>query len=531
MKRAVIYARYSCSHQTEQSIEGQLTVCNSYAEREGFTIVSTYIDRAMTGRNDFRPDFQRMIKDSANHTFDYVLVYKLDRFARNNYDHVINKKKLKDNGVTLVSACENISDSPDGILLESIYTGLNQYYSAELSEKVKRGNAESRKKGFYTGGYLLYGYKVIDKKYQINDDEAIIVNRIFDEYLSGKMIKEIIEGLNNDNILNKGVPFIKSKITKILSNRKYTGKCNISGTDYDNLFPMIIDEEKFERVQKLLDKKKHKNAKGKAITEYYLSGKLICGRCGSEYVGSNGKSHTGKTYFYYMCSGKKDRNRKCNNTMIRKEQIEKFVFDAIQSKLCEPQVFNEIVDETFELCNTRAKNNQELKNLNKALSEVEKKISNYLKAIEMGIFNEETQNAMNDLIVKKNDYLEKIAIAKAQSARSFTKEEIIKYLESFKKLDYNNPAEIKYLFNVFLKNVIVADGGEIIIICNTISSNNEKTKPLNYKRFGYQSNGGARGIRTLAPVTRSTSLAGKPLEPLEYYSTTKHSFIIPFGCF
>ena len=167
MKRAVIYARYSCSHQTEQSIEGQLTVCNSYAEREGFTIVSTYIDRAMTGRNDFRPDFQRMIKDSANHTFDYVLVYKLDRFARNNYDHVINKKKLKDNGVTLVSACENISDSPDGILLESIYTGLNQYYSAELSEKVKRGNAESRKKGFYTGGYLLYGYKVIDKKYQI----------------------------------------------------------------------------------------------------------------------------------------------------------------------------------------------------------------------------------------------------------------------------------------------------------------------------------------------------------------------------
>ena len=160
----------------------------------------------------------------------------------------------------------------------------------------------------------------------------------------------------------------------------------------------------------------------------------------------------------------------------------------------EYSAFNEIVDETYELCNARAKNSQELKNLNKALSEVEKKISNYLKAIEMGIFNEETQNAMNDLIVKKNDYLEKIAIAKAQSARSFTKEEIIKYLDSFKKLDYNNPAEIKYLFNVFLKNVIVADGGEIIIICNTISSNNEKTKPLNYKRFGYQSNGGAKGL-------------------------------------
>ncbi|MBE5758401.1 MAG: recombinase family protein, partial [Clostridiales bacterium] len=139
MKTAVIYARYSSDSQTEQSIEGQLRVCKDFAERNNIAIINTYIDRAMTGTNDNRPDFQRMIKDSNKRLWDYVIVYKLDRFSRNKYEATIHKHTLSNNGVKLLSAMENIPDTPEGIILESLLEGMNQYYSAELSQKVHRG--------------------------------------------------------------------------------------------------------------------------------------------------------------------------------------------------------------------------------------------------------------------------------------------------------------------------------------------------------------------------------------------------------
>ena len=123
MKCAAIYARYSSDSQSEQSIDGQLRVCNEYAKSHDITIVNTYIDRAMTGTNDNRPDFQRMIKDSSRREWDYVLLYKLDRFSRNKYEMAIHKKILRDNGVRVISATEYIPDSPEAIILESMLEG------------------------------------------------------------------------------------------------------------------------------------------------------------------------------------------------------------------------------------------------------------------------------------------------------------------------------------------------------------------------------------------------------------------------
>ena len=127
-RNAVIYARYSSHSQTEQSIEGQLRVCHEYAQREGFTIVGEYIDRAISGKTDDRPDFQRMISDSRKRAFQYVIVYKLDRFARNRYDSAVYKHKLKQNGVKVVSAMENIGDNPESIILEAVLEASAEYY-------------------------------------------------------------------------------------------------------------------------------------------------------------------------------------------------------------------------------------------------------------------------------------------------------------------------------------------------------------------------------------------------------------------
>lgn len=191
MKKAVIYARYSCDNQTEQSIEGQLRVCNEYAEKHDIKIVGNYIDRAISGTTDNRPDFKKMLKDSNNKEWDYVLVYKFDRFSRNKYESVIHKKSLRDKGISVISAMENIPDTPEGIILESLLEGLNQYYSAELSQKVKRGMRETRLKGNYQGGVRPYGYSNINHKLEVNEEEAKIIKFIFKEYSLGTIGKDI----------------------------------------------------------------------------------------------------------------------------------------------------------------------------------------------------------------------------------------------------------------------------------------------------------------------------------------------------
>lgn len=123
MKTGTIYARYSSNNQTEQSIEGQIRVCREFAQRNGIVIVGTCIDRATTDTNDNREQFQKMLKDSDKKSLDYVLVYKLDRFSRDKYEMTIHKHTLKENGVKLVSAMENIPDSTEGIILESLLEG------------------------------------------------------------------------------------------------------------------------------------------------------------------------------------------------------------------------------------------------------------------------------------------------------------------------------------------------------------------------------------------------------------------------
>ena len=122
--KAVIYARYSSDNQREESIEGQLRECKEYADKNGITILCSYIDRALSAKTDNRPEFQKMVQDSAKGLFDTVLVWKLDRFARNRYDSAHYKAVLRRNGVKVVSATENISDGPEGIIL-GIYVGRN----------------------------------------------------------------------------------------------------------------------------------------------------------------------------------------------------------------------------------------------------------------------------------------------------------------------------------------------------------------------------------------------------------------------
>ena len=169
MANAVIYARYSDGRQREESIEDQVRVCSEAAEREGDRILRVYADKATSGTTtDHRAAFAEMVADSAHGRFERVYVYKTDRFARNRYDSAIYKTKLKRNGVSVVSATEHIEEGPDGILLEAVLEGMAEYYSAALSQNVKRGMRGNALKCKHNV-VRLYGYDLgEDGYYRVN---------------------------------------------------------------------------------------------------------------------------------------------------------------------------------------------------------------------------------------------------------------------------------------------------------------------------------------------------------------------------
>ena len=145
-KKAIIYARYSSHNQSEQSIEGQIRVCSEYALKNNLEVTDHYIDRAISGKTDQRPAFKQMLKDSKEGLFEAVIVYKTDRFARDKYDSAVYKHELRKAGIEIHYAAENIPQGAEGVILESVLEGLAEYYSLELSQKIKRGMYESAMK-------------------------------------------------------------------------------------------------------------------------------------------------------------------------------------------------------------------------------------------------------------------------------------------------------------------------------------------------------------------------------------------------
>ena len=225
MLKAVIYARYSSHNQREESIEGQIRECQAYAERNGFIIIGEYIDRALSGKTDNRADFQRMIRDSEKGHFQAVIMYTLDRFARNRYDSAMYKARLKRNGIKVYYAKQYIPDEPEGIILESVLEGYAEYYSENLSRNIKRGMMENALACKVTGGTTLLGYTIgQDKTYVIDPAGAKIVKEIFQLYADGHSAKEVIDHCNKQGYRTaRNTQFNKNSLRTILTNEKYIG--------------------------------------------------------------------------------------------------------------------------------------------------------------------------------------------------------------------------------------------------------------------------------------------------------------------
>lgn len=459
MKTAVIYARYSSERQTEQSIEGQLTVCNRYAEQNDITIVGQYIDRAMTGTNDNRADFQRMLKDSYKKAWDIVLVYKLDRFSRNKYETAIHKKTLRDNGIKLVSATENIPDTPEGIILESLLEGMAEYYSVELAQKIRRGQEESRKKGNYSGGGIPYGYRAegtrqSGKKLIIQEDEAEIIRYIFNEFIAGRQIQDIYQEFLEKGVLCKGKPFARSTVYSFLTNEKYAGIYRHNGIVYENTYPAIISTDLFDMVKSRLDFNRYGKHKEGVI--YLLRNKIKCGYCGERVNSDSGTARSGVTMRYYKCRNR--RTQHCEQMPVRKELLEKLVIETTLEALNSSSAIEKVATLILAANAKRIADTSVMNILTRQIAELQKSIDNVLNAIEQGIVTNSTKERLEKLEYEKSELEVKLAAEKSRGKLQLQKSDIVRCLKAGIKKDplpmitllvkqvilYNDKIEIYY---------------------------------------------------------------------------------------
>ena len=514
-KRAVIYARFSSHTQTEQSIEGQLRECYDYAKRHDLLIVGEYIDRALTGTTDKRPNFLQMIDDSKKKTFDYVLVYQLDRFARNRYDSANYKAKLKKNGVRVLSAKENITEDASGILIEGVLESMAEYYSAELSQKVRRGIRESLSKGYFIGGYKLFGYDIVDKHWTINPIEAPIVKDMFERYKNGEKAKSIVNRLNDMGIHNKsGAKFTVNSFAKIIRNSKYMGVVISNGQTYNNIVPALVDEQTFKACNDIMDNQRHKQKAVQDHSPYILSGKLFCGNCGTLMTAEDGTSHTGKVYHYYKCFNRKVHKEQCNKANITKEKLEDLVFGKTVEYVLQPSIIDKLAAAVTEKFNESLQKSDTLALLGKEQKQVQKAIDGFLSAIAAGIVTKSTKEKLLDLERQSDELESKIAVEKARQIQPLDVEKVKAFLTYFARKKYQSNEEKNEFFNSFIYRVVLFDDC-IYIFYNTSPNMPTKVKldksdlaelrkyrtnkkntlfePIKFKLGAF---GGGRGIRT-----------------------------------
>ena len=451
---AVIYARYSSDNQREESIEGQIRECTAYAEKNGITVVKHYIDRALSAKTDNRPDFQQMIKDSEKRLFDIVLVWKLDRFARNRYDSAHYEYQLERNHVKLVSATEPISDSPAGIMVKSMLTGMAEYYSAELSEKVVRGMTENVLKGKYNGGTIPIGFKVDEEKFfQVDPLKAPFVVEAFQRYNDGATMKELMNWLNDSGVTtNRNQKFTYNSVQTLLTNKRYIGENHFKDIVMPDSIPAIVDKDLFEEVQLKIKKNSRAPARHKAEDDYLLTTKLFCGMCGAMMFGECGTGRNKVVHHYYKCATAK-RFKTCKKKTVRKEWLEDLVVAETMKLIQDDAVIDAIVAEVMEL---QDQENTTLPLLEKQMREVENGIENMLNAIQAGVLTNSTKSRLEKLEAQQKEL--EVRIAEEKIARPRLSENQVRFwLTRFRKLDPNVKSHRETLINTFVNAVYLYD--------------------------------------------------------------------------
>ena len=471
--RGVIYARYSCDKQREESIEGQLRECRQFAKSQGIDVINEYIDRACSATTDQRPAFQRMISDSYLDRFDVVIVWKSDRFSRNRRQAMAYRDILKENNVKLLSATEPNIEGPAGILFEAMNDGYNEYYIAEMKVKMKRGEKENVLEGKINGGAIPFGFKRTGKyTWEVNEDEAKTVRYIFDTYASEDMtINALVKLLKKKGLFDrKGEPFKHATLYRMLSNRKYIGEYHW-GEVSSNCLPVIVDKGIFDKVQERLKSHHRKAQSFRSDDEFLLSGKIFCGECGSLVVGESGTSRRGKVYRYYKCSKAKHKAQACQLKPIRKEALEGYVcFRALEFLEREANIDRLATEiQKYQMSQSPLQ-----KELEKSIEDTSRKMDNLMKAIEAGLSPIDIKARYNELMDRRTELEHELDEEKCKNP-VMDIEDIKLLLSKCRNVIPETDKEKKMLIDLLVRSIVIKDDGDIDICYNFRESSPKPT--------------------------------------------------------
>ena len=317
MEYAYAYARFSSDRQNETSIDAQLRAIREYAARHGIEIIGVYVDEAVSGKGSAtqkRREYQRMLRDIRKHQASVVLVHKWDRVARNVGEHVNLEMKLQAENVRIVAVAQDFGSNSEGRLTKVVMWALSEYYIDNLASETRKGLKETALKGLHTGGVAPFGYKIVDQRYEVDPYEAYYVQRMFTAALERTGFKDIVAEMAAADIVgHRGAPIRYPQIYEILRNEKYAGVYAYSPEEeksrearrskpnairVEGAVPPIVTKEVFDKVQKIMEGRKHMGRKG----NYLCSGLVYC-QCGARMQAMT-THRKGHEYRRYRCPDK-----------------------------------------------------------------------------------------------------------------------------------------------------------------------------------------------------------------------------------
>lgn len=471
---AVIYARYSSERQNDKSIDDQVRECKKYAKQNDLNVVGIYADHAKTGRNDNRPEFQKMIRDSRRKNFKIVLCWKLDRIGRNAGDYYINERKLLNNGVKIESITEQIPDGPVAAILKGVYVGQAESYSIGLGINVLRGMESNARQCKSCGSMRPFGYLIDDDKNFIPDPEtAPYVTQMFDMFVNrGMMYKQIADFMNDRGFRTlKDKPFTGNYVKRILRNPKYKGTFKFGKTVIEDGIPALVDKKLFDRAQAMMDSF-HKYKPRQKGEIFMLLGKLYCGNCGSMMVADGGTSRSGKVYHYYACKGRKKHLKDCDVKSIRRDELDKFVIDKTKEYILTDEVVGQIVQFAMELQQQSDESALVLK-LEKDLKEKQKQIDNLMELLMNGWASDEIKTKLGDLEEEKKSIETALTVAE-MNVNEIDPDAMEWRLKEYRDIESIDDSLAREMIDSLVNSVVVDN--ETITIVYNFSGNKKDTE-------------------------------------------------------
>ena len=455
MKTAFIYARYSSDQQREESIDAQLRACRGWCFNNSVEILNEYIDEARSATSDKRPGFQAMIQ--ALPGVDYIVVHKFDRFSRDRYDMAYYKRLIKKTGARLVSVLEPLDDSPESIILESLYDGMAEFYSRNLAREVMKGLKENAYRCRHTGGAPLYGYKVNpDKTYRIDPLEADVVRQVFKLYVDGYRYEDIVKAVAPQKTL------AKSAINSMLSNERYNGvyvfgrqtraaknshalKPQEEQVRIPGGMPQIIDDNTWAMAWARLHDRRH-NAASKVKFPYLFQGKIVC-TCGKTMVAwtSTGKGHT---YGYYRCPDK------CGMPAIRADKFDRAFLQAFSRSVQTDEVTVDRIMAQVKMPPAPATDPYQ-----EELKQIRKEIRGLVEAMKAGAHHQAIIDQLNDLGAKERE----LEAHRPYEPPAVTSEAVIDFLKRMRALPDAPFEEQRATIRAMVHDIKISQTGQAVV--------------------------------------------------------------------